>query len=183
MIASIKAEFRKLFTVRATYYILLFTLVLVIFFAFYINGWRIDHHHDLLNPFTLMGDASGAIATISIFASLIGVLLVTHEYRFNTIMHTLTLSNSRSRVFISKFIVVSIVAIVFAAFFGALSPLLSEFGAKAHHLTLVPQTIYYKTLAWHILFYCWGYAMAGLVLAFLIRNQVGAIDNSIIHRS
>jgi len=174
MISSLKAEFRKLWTVRSTYFILAFVLLIAIFFGFYVSGWKIDKAA-LHDPTTLAADITSAIAAVSVFASLVGVLLVTHEYRYNTIMYTLTSSNSRSKVLLAKFLVISGFAIVFALCLAVLSPVLSGLGIHAHHLTLVPQTLHYRNLLWRSLFYCWGYAMAGLIIATLIRSQVGAI--------
>jgi ABC-type transport system involved in multi-copper enzyme maturation permease subunit len=174
MMAALKAEFRKLWTVRSTYFILAFVLFIAVFFGFYVSGWKIDQA-DLHNPATLALDVTSAISAVSVFASLIGVLLVTHEYRYNTIMYTLTAANSRSKVLLAKSLVVSGFAVVFALCLVVLSPVLSVLGAHAHHLTLVPQTLHYGDLLWRSLFFCWGYAMAGLIIASLIRSQVGAI--------
>lgn len=174
MIPALKAEFRKLFTVRSTYLIFGFCVLLLVFFAFYVTGWRASHI-DLLDPAHLMHNVSNAISTVSVFAALVAVLLVTHEYRYNTIMYTLTASNSRSKVLVAKILVITGFAVVFTTFFGVLSPLVTLLGIHVHHLHLVHQTIFYKTLIWRCLFYGWGYAMAGLLLAVLIRNQVGAI--------
>src|ERR1700744_3733974 len=106
MIATLKAEFRKLLTVRSTYVITGLVLVLVIFVAFYVEGWRLDSA-GLRDPTQLAGDVTGALM-ITVFGAIVAILLMTHEYRYNTIMYTLTSSNSRSKVFISKFIVVSV---------------------------------------------------------------------------
>lgn len=174
MINTIKAEFKKLFTVRSTYAIFGIALILVIFFAFYISGWHIDSA-DLHNPTTLSGDITGAVGVISIFAALSALLLITHEYRYNTIMYSLTSVNNRSKILFSKILIITIYALLFTAVFAVLSPLLSVLGIDLHHLKLVPQTIPYKTLIWHCLFYGWGYVMAAAVIAALIRNQVAAI--------
>lgn len=174
MAPNIKAELRKVFSVRSTYVILAFVLAIEVLFAFYVSGWRIDAH-DLHDPTTLANDVTAAVNTIAIFAALIATLLMTHEYRYNTIMYSLTLSKSRGRVLLAKIVVISAFAVVFTLVFGALSPLLSELGAHAHHLSFAPQTLNYGTLIWHSLFFGWGYAMAGLLIAALIRNQIGAI--------
>lgn len=177
MMPILKAEIRKLFTVRSTYIIIAIVTALTIFFAFYVSGWRISTSkpNDLLDPNTISTAVTSAIHVVSVFAALIALLLFTHEYRYNTIMYTLTASNSRTKVLLSKILVVSVFAVIFAALFGYLSPLLTVWGVDAHHLTLVPQTIHYWNLIWRSVFYSWGYAMAGLLLAALIRNQIGAI--------
>jgi ABC-2 type transport system permease protein len=174
MTANLKAELRKVFSVRSTYVILLIVLGLELLFAFYVSGWRINTS-DLHNPNTLSNDVTAAVNTVSIFVALIATLLMTHEYRYNTIMYSLTLSKSRSRVLLAKILVISAFAIVFTLVTGSLSPLLTLLGAHAHHLKFASQTLHYRTLLWHSLFYGWGYAMAGLLIAAIIRNQIGAI--------
>jgi ABC-2 type transport system permease protein len=174
MMTNLKAEFRKVFSVRSTYVILGFVLVLELIFALYASGWHINAS-DLHNPDTLSNDITSAVAAVSVFMALIAALLMTHEYRYNTIMYTLTLSKSRSKVLLAKVVVVSVIAVVFTLVVGLLSPLLSELGAHANHLTFAPQTLHYGTLVWQSLFFGWGYAMAGLLIASLIRNQIGAI--------
>jgi ABC-type transport system involved in multi-copper enzyme maturation permease subunit len=174
MRATLKAEIKKLLTVRSTYFIIAFSMVLLIFFAFYISGWHINKM-DLHDPTTLATDVTSAISVVSIFAALAAVLLMTHEYRYNTIMYTLTSSNSRSKVLLSKILVVSGFAIAFTLFFGILSPFVSLLGIHLHHLKLVPQTLHYSDLLWRGLFFGWGYSMAGLLLAALIRSQIGTI--------
>ncbi len=174
MIPTLKAEFKKLLSVRSTYFILLFVLALEIFFAFYITGWRIEKHN-LVNPFELASQVGNAISVISIFSAVTAILLVTHEYRYNTIMYSLTLSNSRSKVLLAKVIVATVYAVIFTLFFGTLSPILTYLAIHAHHLKLVPQTYYYFDIIWRNLLYGWGFTMAGLLFATLIRSQVGSI--------
>jgi len=174
MIVELKAELKKLFTVRSTYFIFAFVLVLMVFVAFFVSGWHIDKL-DLLNPNTLANDIKGTAAAVSIFAALIALLLFTNEYRYNTIMYSLTLSNNRNKVLLAKIVAASVLAVVFTLFFSAISPVLSVLGIHAHHLKLVHQTLNYGNLLWRCLFFGWGYTMAGLVLGVLIRNQVGAI--------
>jgi ABC-2 type transport system permease protein len=179
MIPTIKAELRKVFTIRSTYIILMIVLLLLLFFGFFISGWRIDSS-DLHNPTTLVGDAYGAVSIVSVFIGVITVLLMTHEYRYNTILQTLTLANKRSKVLLAKILVVSVLAIIFTFIIVTLSPLLALWGLHAHHLNLVHQQIPYLNLLWRSLFYGWGYAMLALLIAVLIRNQIGSIATLLI---
>jgi len=174
MIPTLKAELRKLLTVRTTYGFLGFALVLELFLGFFINGWRADPL-TLRDPGTLANDFAGAVHLLSLLAAIVGILLFTHEFRHNTIAYTLTLANSRSKVLASKIIVVSVMAIIFTLVSGALAPILSMWGMHLHHLHLVTQSIPYGSLLWKGLFYGWGYTMAGLLIATLVRNQIGAI--------
>lgn len=171
---ELKSEFRKLFTVRSTYLILGFMLVLEVFFAFYATGYKASAV-DVQNPGKIASEAIDAITALATFASLVGILLVTHEYRYNTIMYSLTQTKSRSRVLLAKIITVSIFMLVFAAVFGFLSPVLANWGIHLRGLHLVPQVFHPWNIVWNILFYSWGVGMLGLLLAVLIRTQVGAI--------
>jgi ABC-type transport system involved in multi-copper enzyme maturation permease subunit len=173
MMTTLKAEFRKLLSVRSTYIITALVVALVIFVAFYINGWRLSPA-DLHDPSQLASDVTGAL-NITVFGAIVGILLMTHEYRYNTIMYTLTSSNSRSKVLLAKFITVSAYALFLAVLIGVLSPIMSYLGVHLHGHALVPQTLHYGNLAWRSLFYGWGYGMAGLLLAVLSRNQVASI--------
>ncbi len=174
MIAELKAEVRKLFTIRSTYIIFAVVLALELLLAFLIYGIR-AHPADLHNTQTLASDAAQAIHELSLFSALIALLLVTHEFRYNTISYSLTLTNSRSKVLAAKIIVMSIFAVLFTLITGALSPLLSLLGMNLNHLHLVAQSIPYHSMIWRGLFYGWGYTMVGLLFGALIRNQIGAI--------
>ncbi len=170
---ALTAEFRKLLTVRSTYFITGLMTLLVILVGFYAQGWRLMGA-DLQNPNQISSVLLG-ISAVKVFGAIVGILLMTHEYRYNTILHTLTSSNSRSKVLWSKFIVVSVYAILLSVFTGVLAPLMVYLGVHAHGHVLAPQIIDYGTIVWRNLFYGWGFAMAGLLLAALMRNQIAAI--------
>jgi ABC-2 type transport system permease protein len=174
MINATKAEFRKLLTVRSTYVILLLSLVLELINAFYANGYKASPAvlHD---PTILMHQAAAAVEIISVLIAICGVLLVTHEYRYNTIMHSLTLARSRSQVFFAKITAISLFAVVFIALFTVLSPLLTLAGIHVHGLHLVNQELHLSSLWWRALFGGWAFVMLATILALLIRIQVGAI--------
>jgi ABC-type transport system involved in multi-copper enzyme maturation permease subunit len=173
MIPALKAEFRKLMTVRTTYIITGLVVAFVIFIAFYIEGWRLSGSA-VNDPTLLSGDVTGAL-NITVFGAIIAILLMTHEYRYNTIMHTLTSTRNRSYVLLAKIIVISGYAAALAVIVGVLSPLMSYFGIHAHGNMLGPQTLDVWNLAWRSLFYSWGYGMAGLLIAALARSQVASI--------
>ncbi len=149
-------------------------LILVIFFGFYVGGWH-SQKLDLLDPYRLQTIAKQAISFLSVFSAILAVLLFTHEFRYNTISYTLTLSNSRQKVLLAKVITVGVIALVATAVAGSLTPLLANWGIHANHLHLVTQHFYYLDLLWRGLVFGLGYTMAGLVIAALIRNQIGAI--------
>lgn len=173
MINTVKAEFRKLLSVRSTYIITILVIVAVSLIAFFLEGWNLKAAA-LQDPTQLAGDVTGALK-ITVFGAIVAILLMTHEYRYNTIMYTLTDSRSRSRVLIAKFITVSAYALFLAVLIGVLSPVMSYLGVHAHGNVLAPQTLHYGDLIWRSLFYGWAYGMFGLLLALLTRNQVASI--------
>jgi ABC-2 type transport system permease protein len=175
MLAAIKAEFRKLLSVRSTYVMVGLAILFTLFYAGYIQGFRLMGK-DLLDPNLLTNDVAGALSSLPmIFAAIVIILLMTHEYRYNTIMYTLTSSNSRSKVLAAKLVVASVFALVLAAVIGLLSPLASLAGIHLHGQTLGPQVIDYGSLIVRALFSGWSYLAAALVIAVLVRNQIAAI--------
>lgn len=174
MRSTLRAEFRKILSVRSTYYTLGICLAALIFFAFYAQGIKAVPV-DLNKPFYLASQSTQAINALAGFIGLVGLLLLTHEYRYNTIVYSLTAAKSRSRVLLAKVLAVTIFSVVVTLIVSVLSPLFANLGIHmaGHHLA--PQTIQLSTVLWHCLFYGWGMAMMALLMAGLIRNQVGAI--------
>lgn len=181
MITSIKAEFKKLVTVRSTYILLGLSFIYMVFYDFYIVGFRGGPKgSDLVNihgPLFLMTQVTRAssIAAPVLFASLIAILLMAHEYRYNTILYTLTASNSRNKTFFSKLITITIFSILFSIAVVILAPVLALLGLHLHHTVLPHQTFYYREFVSRVLFYCWGYLAIGLILAIFFRNVVASI--------
>lgn len=175
MIPTLKAEVRKLLTVRSTYVLTAVALAFVVFYAGYIEGWHLAGA-DLRNTGLFTSDVVGALTSLPmVFGAIVAILLMTHEYRYNTIMYTLTASNSRSKVLLSKLLVISGFALLLTAMVGALSPAMSYVGVHLHGHVLVAQNVDYHSLIWRALFNGWAYVTAALLLAVLIRNQIGAI--------
>ncbi len=171
---AIKAEFRKLLTVRSTYFISGIAVVLTIFFAFYVEGFKAAPA-DMLDPHLTANNVLVIVNNLSIFCAIVAILLATHEYRYNTIMYTLTASSSRTKTLLAKLVAVSVYSLIFVAIIGLLAAVMSRLGAQVHGLTPVAQTAGYGDLIWRCLFYGWSTGVAALVLALIIRIQVGAI--------
>ena len=173
MIALLRAECRKLLTVRSTYIISIIALLLIGFLSFYIEGFR------GMIPFpnwfmSLIGNVS---TTISIFVAIVAILLMGHEYRHNTIMYTLTSANSRTKVMFAKIITVigyalslTVIAWVLAVFAYWLGVTLSPNELQQW----ITPTIEWSGV-WRGAFFVVGFGLIGLLLAFLFRNLVGAI--------
>jgi ABC-type transport system involved in multi-copper enzyme maturation permease subunit len=173
MLAAIKSEFRKLFTIRSTYVWTAISIVLLGIFAFWAQGYKAN------SPVTdagyLASQSVQAMEVLGMLLAIIAVLSITQEYRFNTIMYTLTASSSRAKVLAAKIISMSVFAVAFAALFGTLSPLFTLVGLHFGHVHMVHQNLELGSTIWRTIFDGWGMAMIALLLAALIRNQIGAI--------
>src|SRR5579884_3977661 len=111
MINSLKAEFRKLLTVRSTYFIFLISLVIVVLVAGYGNGIRVDANK-LHDTGFLATEASSAVVFDGVLLAIAGLLLLAHEYRYNSILYTLTSSNSRVKSLLAKFMTVTVFTLI-----------------------------------------------------------------------
>ncbi len=174
MLASLKSEFRKLRTVRSTYFIALCCAALIVLFAFWVNGFKASaiQLHDAT---FLANQTRQAIMAVGLIGALVVTLLVTHEYRYNTVMYTLTASNNRTKTLLAKFIAVSGYAVLFSVVMGLFSPVVSILGVHLAGHTMVAQHVDWWPLIWQTLFVGWGYAMLAFIFAVIIRVQVGAI--------
>jgi ABC-type transport system involved in multi-copper enzyme maturation permease subunit len=177
MLTNLQSEFRKLFTVRSTYCVLLIAFALEFLVFWLAKGYKINPANERLalhNPHFLANQILVSSNVVGLLAAIVVVLFVTHEYRYNTIMYTLTASKNRNRVFFSKLIVVSVFSLLFGVVFAMLAPLLTRWGLAAHHIALIHQTFILRSVAWRTLFNSWGGAMLVAMIALIIRNQVGA---------
>ncbi|MDB5181385.1 MAG: hypothetical protein JWP13_148 [Candidatus Saccharibacteria bacterium] len=173
MLQQVKAEYQKLVTIRSTYVILAICLALTAFISFYVIGYR--QALPASSPRMIQDVITALLPNLVLLVSLVGILLVTHEYRYNTIMYTLTSSNSRLRVLLAKLLVVSCFTIIASLALAAIAALLTYAGAQTKGVEVVAQSIPYADLLWRFAFFSWGFAMFGLLFAYIIRSQVGTI--------
>src|ERR1019366_1625465 len=106
------------------YYLMAFSVFIVLLLAGFITGYRITHVQ-LLDPTYLSQQVLQAVGGISLFAALVGLLLFANEYRHNTIIYTLTLARSRSQVLAAKIIVTSLFVMLTVLLLGIISPLVT----------------------------------------------------------
>jgi ABC-2 type transport system permease protein len=171
MLPAIRAEFRKLLTVRSTYIWTAVALALVTFVSFWVTGYKGGMPTtDLLN-----GAAGDAASIVPMFLAVIAVLLITHEYRYNTIMYTLTASNSRSKVLLAKLCVLLVYGTIATLTSMVLGALAAWIGVLVAGHSLPVQYLYIWDTLWHGLFYVLAWIVTGLILGVLLRHVVGAI--------
>lgn len=177
MIPALKSEFRKLFTIRSTYILIIFSLLLTVLFAFWFEGYKgnTGSPASTLQPTALKEIFTNSGGLGVLFASIIAILFMAHEYRYNMITYTLTANANRTKVFLTKFGTIA----VFGALYGLLIvgvALLSYMAGlalrgadlPAQQFELLPQLA-------HVAYYYLGYALIGIIFATLTRSVVAAI--------
>ncbi|MGH7241356.1 MAG: ABC transporter permease [Candidatus Saccharimonadales bacterium] len=174
MMASLKAEVRKLASVRSTYFIVVICLAMIALFAGYGDGIKATAVA-IKAPNWLAHESYVAIVFVGLISALVGLLSFGHEYRYNGIMYTLTASNSRLKSLLAKMLAVSAFAVAVSVVFTFFSPLCSYVGIHLSHKVLGPQTFPVWEVLWRCLFVGWGYAMFAFILVAIIRSQIGAI--------
>ena len=175
MLASLKSELRKLLSVRMTYIVTLIGLLITGgLMSFYGLGWN-ESVQGAGNPQFMEGVILNNANFMAIFIAVVALLMITHEYRYNTITYTLTSSNSRTKSFLAKLIIIAVFALVVTALASIVGPLLALLAIHIKGVELSPQTIPYLDVLWRCLFFGFGMASAAAIIAFIIRNQVGAI--------
>lgn len=172
MIPAIYAEFRKLLSIRSTYAITIIAFLIIGIFAFYGAGYQGGPR---FSPDALYSAASNAASLLGVFTGIMGILLITGEYRHNTIVYTLTATNNRLKVLGAKTIVLAVYAAIAAIAVVFFAVILMSLGAKMAGTPVAGQQFDTLSLLWKALVHVVTSAWLGLVLGFLFRSQVLAI--------
>ena len=177
MFRALKAEFRKLLTIRSTYVVAGIAYLLLAFVSLYVEGYK----NGPLNtvgagaPLYLAGSIVQHSNILSIFGAIVALLLVTHEYRYSTIIYAFTNTNRRSKVLAAKIVSVAsyvFLLVVIGDILGFLFMLAGLHLAGGH---LPTQDINLWAYGAKSLFFCEGWALAAMLFAVLLRNQVAAL--------
>lgn len=177
MMPSMKAEFRRLFTIRSTYILTFVSLAFTVFFCFWIEGYKglSDSPAANLSPTALHEILANALGMGITFATIIAILFMAHEYRYNTIMYTLTASASRTKALLAKLITM----IIFTIGYGLLSVGVAfasyYVGLSLRDASLPAQDFNVLAELGRLTFYCAAYSLVGILLATATRSVVFAI--------
>lgn len=172
MFSAIRSDFRKLLTIRSTYILTTIAILLVGGVSLYFQGYK-GVGADSATAISSLLDASAGYAVI--FVTIIGILFMAHEYRYNTIMYTMTANASRTRIFLSKLTTIGIFAALFALLISAVAVASYMIGLNLKGTTLITQNIDALSQVGRVVFYFVAYGIIGVLLASLIRNLVGTI--------
>lgn len=177
MINALKSDLRKLLTIRSTYIMSAIAVLLTSGISFYFEGYKGNSGSPAA---TLGSNALEVIISTTagfsvVFITIVAILSVAHEYRYNTIMYTLTSNASRTKALASKCMVLTAYAVIFGLITCALAIGSYMIGLSLRDVSLPAQDFDILTQIGRISAYFAGYALVGLLLATLIRNLVGAI--------
>lgn len=173
MISSLKSEFRKFLSIRSTYVISILALLLLGFIAFYATGYQGAKSPASLSVFQA---SQNMIMLISAFTGIAAILHICHEYRYNTIAYTLTMTNRRLKVLASKMTVIAVYGFVMSGLALLLTAILVPLGAKMAGADFPPQVDYDAyNLIWRTLVYITLGNWMALLFGFLFRSLVFSI--------
>lgn len=171
---TIKAEVRRLLSVRSTYITALIFLVLVGFTNLYVEGYwgQSGSQAGALGPAALKEVIGGGVGLMALAMSIIAILQIGHEYRYNTIMHTLTANTRRTQVFLSKALVLGSFAIVLGLFTAVFSVIAYKIGVSLRGAELPPQDLDIAIQMFRVAVYSLIYGLFGMLLALLTRSII-----------
>lgn len=177
MIPALKAEFRKLLTVRSTYIMALIIALLTVLVNLYFEGYRgvTGSAASNLAPNALQEIIINQAGTAAVFIAIISILLMAHEYRYNTINYTLTITASRTKAFVAKSIAAATFGTVFGLAMVGFAIVCYYIGLSIRGASLPAQDLVIATTIAKLVLYFGIYALVGLLLASVIKNLVGAI--------
>lgn len=177
MVGTIKAEIRKLFSVRSTYVLLGIIFGLAALLNFYVEGYwgQSGSAAATLQPVAYKEIIANGVGMAALFISIIAVLQMGHEYRYNTVTYTLTANARRTQVFLAKVLVIGVFAVLTGLVVGVFSLLMYRLGLSLRGASLPAQDFDTMTHFMRIAFYAFAYGMVGLLVTILLRNLIGAI--------
>jgi len=176
---TLKAEFKKLLTIRSTYFWILIALIIVGIYSFYGEGFKdivgfLQHPSKEQLPLFIAGTITQMATFIGLFGGIIALLHITHEYRYNTITYTLTIGNSRTKVLAAKFLSIFGFTLIYSVLMALIGIGLIFAGLHFSHHVLPHQDINYSTYFGKVVFFAEAYALVGLLFGVLIRNMAGS---------
>lgn len=171
----LKAEFTKLLTIRSTYVLMGLAVLLVGSISFMAEYKYIAPPDTVIPPDVIANAVLSTAGTTSLFIMIAAVLVMTHEYRYNTIVYTLTSAKHRWQVLAAKALVVSMYATVFAIIITLVALLAGTLGTAARGDTMPPQTFDALNIAWRVLFHSVAVALYAFLIAVFVRSVVAAM--------
>lgn len=174
---ELRAEFKRLITIRSSYIITLLAVAFVILFDF-LTGYKTHSSAYSPNNFdthAYIQAAFGAINVSAIFAAILAILVMAHEYRYSMIIYSLTITRRRSKVLLAKMIIVALYAAIIAIPICLIGIASFKFGVNLQHAALPPQEFNAPYILGRAMYFIVAYSLAGLLFSTLIRNLAASV--------
>lgn len=177
MISTIRSEIRKLLSVRSTYILLFVVVAIVSLLSFYVEGvWgKTGSPAGNAEAGALKEIIGSSVGLAAVFIAIIAILQAGHEFRYNTISYTLTANPSRTKVFLSKLLVLGSFAVITGLVVALLAVGGYLIGLNIRGAELVPQNLDWVMQLLRVMLYSFVYGALGFALVMLFRNLIGAI--------
>jgi hypothetical protein len=172
VIAQTKAELLKLRSTRTTVGLVLGMLALIVLFG--LLAGLLTHADSLTTPENQRG-ILGVGSLAGVFSALVGVLLVTGEYRFGTIRPTFLFTPRRSQVIGAKLVASVLAGVAFGVVGEGLG---FAIGYVCLNARGIPLALHGGAIALVLLGTVEGVALWGAIgvgVAAIVRNQIGTI--------
>lgn len=172
----LRSELKKLLSVRSTFIVSALVLFVNTAVAFYFEGWKGNSGSAaaMLAPTALNEIIINGVAVAVQATTIIAILFIVHEYRYNLITYTLTSSNSRLKVLLAKVMVISGFAlglVIVASLLGLAS---YWAGLSLRDATLPAQDLAPLSLAWRIGLFTVGSTIFAFLISLAVRSAVAA---------
>jgi ABC-type transport system involved in multi-copper enzyme maturation permease subunit len=182
MIRLVRAEWTKLFTTKVWLGILLGACVLVGGFAALLTGFA-GNADSGISPVGTAGFEEVALAqatNATVLALILGIIGMTQEYRHRTATPTFLAEPRRWRVVVAKILAYAIAAVPFAVVAMAVNVLVVSVyaGARGAAPSLTGHNLEVLSTSGLSLVI---YALIGVGIGALFRNQVGAIVGALVY--
>ena len=186
MRGAIAYEWRRITTVRSTYWFSAMAIVFSALIAFFIaltlssSDFTSDGISNFFQASTLVVTAGASVIFVPVlsapFCAVIGAMAFGHEYRYGTIKQTLTAIPDRSTAFFAKLVVLigwllilMLVVVLLNIALGAL--LLGNFSLRGEAFRPIVDFVLYNV----------GFGIAGFALAAIFRNLAGALVGVLVY--
>lgn len=170
MMNVIKSEIRKILTVRVSYVI----MAINVFLAGTISVANLMQLRatDALDASAIELTLLASVSLAGQLAAVYVIILMAHEYRYNLIFHTLTGTNSRSRVLVAKILTALLYSWVLTLVVVAVGYLVSSITLNGIVDQALQQHINWTGLAIDSLVYVSAFTLIGLLLTIFFRSIV-----------
>jgi ABC-2 type transport system permease protein len=182
MIRLVRAEWTKLFTTKVWLGLLLGAIVMVVGFAILLTSFAGNPESGLPAVGTPLYEklALATGANTNILFLILGIIGMTQEYRHRTATPTFLTAPRRGRVVIAKLIAYALASALFAVIVMAVNYVVVAIHAGARGATPALNADNLEVLASCALALV-IYAVIGVGLGALLRNQVGAIVGGLVY--